>query len=192
MLGGRILLSRLGQDFEIGQPTQRLLPRFTTHFPRRLQAGTALRPLRATKNATAQFAVEMTARFARGLVQRGNRRCDTAGATSGTAIHHRRMGGTGIFWHAPLSQIWFLPFFTVDRINRQKCGGPPRHPRSPAPRRVRAGSAARRYATRRISARFFLGQRLALFRGQDLEHLPIGLDPRHCHFGHRFRRRLGQ
>ena len=87
LLGGRILLSRRGARFEIGQPAQGLLARRPAHLGGRLQAGAAGRAPRLAENSATQVGIEVEARHARRLSQRSDGRRDAAGAAVRSAVH---------------------------------------------------------------------------------------------------------
>jgi len=100
------------QNFEFGQPMQRLLARFAAHFRRRLQAGAACRAFRPTEDPAAEFGIEMQTRLAGWFVQRRDRRSDAApgrhsigGDTPQSFISDMR--------HCRRFRFW--PFFAIDR-----------------------------------------------------------------------------
>jgi hypothetical protein len=77
------------QNFKFGQPFQRMLTGFATHFARRLQAGAAARALRLGENPAAQVRIQMAARLARWLVQRTDRRRNAARAAPWATFKNR-------------------------------------------------------------------------------------------------------
>jgi hypothetical protein len=79
----------MSQHFEFGQPIQRLLPSFTTHLNRWLQATAARWPFRPAENPAAQGRIEMPARLSSRLLQRTDRGCDAA-STAPLAAGYRQ------------------------------------------------------------------------------------------------------
>lgn len=91
--------SRGSIRLQLGKIDQRLITAVVAHFSAGLQAAADFGPQRRMKYSTAQLLVQMDAtgigRFAVGHTRdrAGNRRCDTAGTTVGTAVHLRSYGG---------------------------------------------------------------------------------------------------